>query len=204
MAGDSSDVISQQELFESVRLIRNLNVASLTCDYLFVFAAITVAALFYLRQDTADKDLQQAIRWTVPVTVMGSLVDIVLTFAVVHVIRVNGLTTFFDELYEENCYSDSIDRTILDLQSEFSTILVLNVTEGALDLFCLIILAIGYFAWRETVMEEVTQGIHDFIFGVFDLIVITINVAMFVLPTYEVFVAAYNDDESLCYSITYT
>ena len=156
----------------------------------------------YYYNKTNDKQTaqQKAKYCTMLCTIFGSLLDIILTFTVVGIINRNDLIGSLFALYDEKCYSDDIELTIFDLQSQFETILILDVVEGCLDLSCLIILAFGYFKCKGETMEEVTQGIHGFIFGFFDLILISVNVFLFVIPTFNTFRDSYDNQNYLCYT----
>eukprot|EP01084_Bolivina_argentea_P301088 519335_1 len=44
-----------------------------------------------------------------------------------------------------------------------------------------------------------SQGIHGFMFSIFDLLLISVNVFMFVLPSYNAFVSSYNNENYLCF-----
>lgn len=50
-----------------------------------------------------------------------------------------------------------------------------------------------------TKWEEFTEGIHAFMFAVFDVIIITINVVVFTLPSYNSFEDLYDNDSKLCF-----
>eukprot|EP01084_Bolivina_argentea_P058558 106929_1 len=46
-----------------------------------------------------------------------------------------------------------------------------------------------------------SEGIHGFMFAIFDLILITVNVFVFVLPSYATFLSYYDNKQYLCYDI---
>lgn len=183
--------ISQSQLFTQVTLVRNLNIASLISDYLFVIlAGITAVAL-------CKNSKEEARRRAVIITSIGSVVDIVLTFTIVGIINEYNLIDAFSDLYHRKCYSENIELTIIDFQDQFESILVLDALEGSLDILSLIILLIGWLKFRDDM--KVAIGIHEFVFIFLDLSIITVNAIMFVIPTYDAFVEAYNDTNYLCF-----
>ena len=194
-----SNQLSQQGLFDAITLVRDLNIASMVSDYVFIIIAICV---FCGLNAGTSFDFTNVKTGTLLVTALGSLIDVCITFSIVGIIDQNDLVSGMEDLYFNACYSDSLDRTILDLENQFQTVLILDVVEGALDIISLLILASGaYFRciekWAE--FSSCTEGIHTFMFVVFDLIIISTNVFVFVLPSYDLFEQSYNDQNQLCF-----
>eukprot|EP01083_Nonionella_stella_P240052 839507_1 len=190
--------LSQQGLFNAVTLVRDLNIASLVSDYVFVIVALCIFGGLYQQSG----DITKAKRMTLILTALGSLIDVCITFTIVGILDQNHLVNGMADLYENHCYSPSLDRTILDLENQFQTVLILDVVEGILDIISLSILACGtYFRCNDDNSEFATcsEGIHTFMFAVFDVIIISTNVFVFVLPSYAVFKDAYNDGTKLCF-----
>eukprot|EP01084_Bolivina_argentea_P024119 45001_1 len=193
----SSQQISQNELHEFITLVRDMNIASFACDFFFVIIAfITFVSLYFL------KGIETAKCTTLLITSLGSLIDIIITFTVVIVVEQNNLIQTMLDLYDNKCYSEDTDVTILDLQNQFQNILILDMVEGVLDLISLLILIAGYCFCRDSTLEAMSEGIHGFMFAVFDLILITVNVFIFVLPSYQLFTSFYDNELHLCYTTT--
>eukprot|EP01083_Nonionella_stella_P001114 3231_1 len=189
----ASAIVSQSKLFQSVKLVRDLNIASLSLDWFFVL----MIGLILISIWCSKRDLKEAKHVIIAITVLGSLLDVCLTFSVVGIINTHDLVGGINSLYEEHCYSSQVDQVLFDLSSQFQTIMVLDVTEGAVDIVSLLILLFGRFA-TETI-GNVTEGIHAFIFSFFDVLIITVNVAMFVIPSYNTFESTYGNEEYLCF-----
>eukprot|EP01084_Bolivina_argentea_P260343 439629_1 len=170
--------------------------ASLFMDYSFVFLAITTFVIIY----KCKADIQYVKIPVLIITILGTCVDITITFTVVGVITQNNLIQRFSDLYEYKCYSDDLDATILDLKSQFETILIMDSAEGVIDTLSVLILICGCM-WKQETIETMAQGIHGFMFCIFDLLLITINVVMFVLPSYSTFISTYNNNSYLCFRI---
>eukprot|EP01083_Nonionella_stella_P297264 1009616_1 len=195
---NSSDQLSQQGLFLAITLVRDLNIASLLSDYAFVIVGICT---FLAISQTSDGDYDKARRITLGLTALGSLVDVCLTFTIVALINENHLVGI-DDLYENDCYSDSSARTILDLENQFQTVLILDVVEGVLDIISLIVLACGTYIRSNNEDSDIatcSEGIHAFMFMVFDVIIISVNVFVFVLPSYDKFESSYADETQICF-----
>eukprot|EP01083_Nonionella_stella_P055641 146671_1 len=191
------DQISQEGLFHAITLVRDLNIASLISDYVFVIIAI--ASFFGVRAQTDS--WKKAKQITLILTALGSFADVVITFTVVGIIDQNNLVNGMSHLYENQCYSESLERTILDLENQFQTVLILDVVEGVLDIISLVVLACG-FAVGIDAISTCTEGIHTFMFMVFDVAIISTNVFVFLLPSYSLFKDAYNDETLLCFKNT--
>ena len=197
--GSESDdeQISQQQLFTKITWVHHLNIASLASDYFFVVLAVIILCVMCKRGDK-----QTVKKYTLLATSVGSIVDIILTFTIVGIFSQNNLIDAFLNLHHKKCYSEDIELTIIDFQDGFENILILDVLEVSLDIFSLIILFVGYFKCRKTTFEDMAEGVHGFIFGLFDLIIITVNVVIFVIPTYNAFQSAYNNEQYICFKKT--
>lgn len=191
--------LSQAALLSKVTLIKNLSIASLSLDYGFVI--IAVITYFCVQQRT---NFESAKMYTLIITSFGSFLDVILTFVVVGIIDQNHLVDVFAELYAHNCYTEDTDLLLIEFQSQFESILTLDALEGSLDIIGLLLLIIGYMLCEEPTLKNYTEGIHGFIFVIFDLVVISVNVFQFVLPAYGAFLNVYNGAESLCFQKIFT
>eukprot|EP01084_Bolivina_argentea_P162443 282701_1 len=230
--GSDVSQLSQNDLLKHITLVRDLNIASLISDYVFVIIAIIVFMCLYNKAPAKDekaandnkaadkkvaknkkadgkhakqvqKDLAKAEKMFLIITALGSIVDIGITFSVVYFINQNNLIDTLFNLYYSSCYSEDIDLLLFDLQNQFETILILDSFEGALDLISLIVLFVGIFFCRENkTLKAMSEGIHSFMFIVFDLALITTNVFLFVLPTFDTFKSSYNNENYICYGTT--
>merc|ERR1712013_293164 len=108
----------------------------------------------------------------------------------------NNMVSAMSDLYGDGCYTEEADRDIFELQSQFETVLVLDAVEGTLDIISLCLFAFGIYnkAW-----ETYTEGAHAFMFACFDVLIVTINVSVFVLPSYATFTGLYADANRLCF-----
>eukprot|EP01084_Bolivina_argentea_P172198 298302_1 len=193
--GRDSNSLSQQQLFDQITLVKNLNIISLISDYAFVIIAVCVLTMTYFN----GKDLKRAKTVTLIITTIGSLIDIGLTFSIVAIIDQNGLIDILFHLYSSVCYSENIELTLLDLHNQFETVLVLDAVEGSLDIISLIVLCIGISFCRDSSLQSMSEGIHGFMFMIFDLILITVNVFIYVLPSYNTFVKSYDNENEICF-----
>eukprot|EP01084_Bolivina_argentea_P027117 50419_1 len=205
--GTNTD-ITQTRLFDHVQLVRDLNIASLSLDWFFVIMIGCILSIVWLRKkDSSDYFSSEmccgiTVKYAViGITVVGSILDVCLTMSIVGVINQNDLVGAMNSLYQEHCYSAEMDLTLIDLSSQFETIMILDVTEGVVDIVSLLILFIGKYIKSETI-NNCTEGIHAFMFAFFDLMVITVNVSMFVIPSYNTFQATYNNEEYSCFEKT--
>merc|ERR1712032_923974 len=46
------------------------------------------------------------------------------------------------------------------------------------------------------------EGIHAFIFLIFDIVLVSLNVFLFTLPMYQTFISTYDNDDFLCFEST--
>merc|ERR1712013_205508 len=132
-------------------------------------------------------------------TMLGSFIDICITYAIVGVIDQNNMVDAMADLYAERCYTDISDRDIFELQSQFETVLVLDAVEGTLDILSMALVIVGFTSLRDSTWRPLTEGAHAFMFAVFDILIVTINVAVFVLPSYATFTEFYADPDLLCF-----
>ena len=120
---------SPQELHSYVKLVKDLNIASLVCDWAFFVIAACASTLCAICGEG-----ENARHFGLAVTAFGIILDICITFSIVAVI---------DQLYAEQCYSPSLDSTLFDLSSQFESILLLDAVEGVIDIISLCILGCG-------------------------------------------------------------
>eukprot|EP01083_Nonionella_stella_P026760 73695_1 len=172
---------SQQRLFTTVTMVRDLNIVSLVSDYAFVTVVICVF-VFQLRQNKSTK------KNVLYLTAFGTLIDIIISFTIVGIISQNNLVTTVNELWTEGCYSEDTTPVLLGLKSQFETILILDVIEGVIDILSIVVLCCGKLFCKNNTLEYMTEGIHGFMFIVLDLLLVTVNVTVFVIPAYTAFV----------------
>ena len=197
MGGYFNNYVTQNQLYTQVTAVKDLNVAALIIDYIFVAMAICTFGILYC-METEDEFIRKRV---LIITTIGTVIDIALTFSIVGVISTNNLIDVFLNLYDAKCYSEDMERTIFDFQSQFETILTLDVVEGAFDLIGLIILFLTYFVCRDKFMDK-AEGIHGFIFVIFDITLVSMNVFLFTLPMYNSFISTYDGEEYVCFEST--
>ena len=188
-------VQTPDDLHRNVKLVRDLNIASLSCDWFFFLLACCSGIAWF-----SEGHDDQYRYFALCLTAFGTLLDICITFSIVGVISQNSLISEINELYDQHCYSPDLDSILFELASQFEAILFFDVTEGIIDIISLCILVCGKLMCHDSQgATGCTEGIHIFMFGVFDSAIITINVAVFVIPAYNQFKSFYEDDQYTCF-----
>jgi len=181
-------------LFSKSKLVKDLSIATLVCNYaLVILTGILVCAF--------RDNLEDSKAVILGVTVLGSLIDICLTFASVGVIDQNDLVNISGNAYNSDCYSGIHDRTMTRLEDQFDSILTIDIIEGCIGLFGLCCLVGGYGFGEKGGFTAFAEGIHAFIFGMLDVALVSVNLFAYVLPTYNAFLKVYEDNQSPCFSV---
>eukprot|EP01084_Bolivina_argentea_P286049 490630_1 len=164
-----------------------------------------MACLVFIIMYTQNNDIKHVKKPVLVITILGSIIDICLTFSVVGIIDQNNVINSISHIYESKCYSNLIALDIHDLGSQIESVITFDVTEGVVDIVSLLILFVG--RWGSQLMDSemfgtCTEGIHAFMFGFFDLVIISMNAGIYVLPLYNTF-ESYNNGHYLCYKEKY-
>jgi len=200
---NTAEQVSQKQLFLLVKTVRDLNIASMVSDYFFVLAALATLIGMFAKDhsfDSFDK-IKPAL---LCLTVVGCLVDVAITFTIVGVISQNDMIDAIQQLYDNRCYSEASYQTLLELKGQLETVLILDAVEGALDVLSLLLL-FGGFAMRcgfdFAGCANFAEAIHSFMFCVFDVAIISVNVFLFVLPSYNLFQDTFDNPDFQCLSV---
>eukprot|EP01084_Bolivina_argentea_P264464 447989_1 len=172
---------SPESLYFIIKLVRDLTIGALVCDWVMAVCGLC-GTIFGPNW------------WTsAGITICASFVDVCLTFAVIGVIDQNNLVQAMDDLYQYQCYSeDHTEESLLELREGFKTIIILDATEASLDIISFCVIAIS-----EAADSKVGIIVH-WILYVFDIIIITVNIAVFTIPAYNSFSDIY-DGNYFCY-----
>jgi len=211
---NTAEQVSQKQLFLLVKTVRDLNIASMVSDYFFVLVALGILLSACLRKALRSNNysfVDDSSSWfdkikpaLLCVTVVGCLVDVGITFTIVGVISQNDMIDAIQQLYDNRCYSEASYQTLLELKGQLETVLILDAVEGALDVLSLLLL-FGGFAMRcgfdFAGCANFAEAIHSFMFCVFDVAIISVNVFLFVLPSYNLFQDTFDNPDFQCLSV---